>query len=72
MKRRKNLSLDADAVSRAERLARQSGKKLSKVVETFLRSLPAGGGETHFWDGQLRPLERPGDPRAEYLSHKHA
>lgn len=47
-KRPTNLSLDVDALERAERYSRRHGTSLSKLVNEYLRSLPN--------DADVRPL----------------
>lgn len=73
MKIRKNLSLDARAVARGEETARRRKVSLSALIETQLFGLPAGEDSDEYWPGSaLKPIERPGAPRYEYLKRKHA
>lgn len=44
-KRPKNLSLDAEAVSRGEAYGKRHGIALSRLVGDFLRALPLGAAE---------------------------
>ena len=50
----KNLTLDADAVSRAERFARRQGTSVSAVVNRLLSTLPADEREDD-WPAELPP-----------------
>jgi hypothetical protein len=73
MKTRKNLWLDAQAVARGERAARERNLSLSALVEKHLMSIPTLEEEGEFWPGPAgKPLARPSDARFEHLRRKHA
>jgi hypothetical protein len=73
MKRRKTLSLSAQAIARGEEIAAEAGKSLSAVIEAQLMAIPAGGGASEeFWPGPpLKPIKRGRDARSEFLKRKH-
>ena len=73
MKRRKSLLLSKRAITLGERVAAQSGKSLSALVEEQLLALPSPETEAEeFWTGPaLKPLRRCGDARSEFLRRKH-
>ena len=73
MKQRKNLYLSREAIARGEQLALEMGKTLSAIVEAQLLAVPSATSHTEdYWPGPpLKPLARPGDPRSNYLKHKH-
>jgi hypothetical protein len=73
MKVRKNLLLDAQAVARGERAARERRVSLSTLVEKHLLSIPRLAEDEEFWPGPPgKPLARQGDPRHDHLRRKHA
>ncbi len=72
MKLRKNLTLDEKAVARGERVAAQHKLSLSALIERQLLSLPAEAEAGDYWPGPAGALlDRPGDPRTEYLKAKY-
>lgn len=71
MKVKKNLYLEQRAVLVGERLAREQGAgSLSALVEKILLAMAPDEAE-HYSAAHGRPVPRPGDPRYEYLEHKH-
>jgi hypothetical protein len=73
MKRRKTVSLSAQAIARGERIAAEAGKSLSAVIEAQLMATPTGGATSEdFWPGPaVKPIKRSGDARYEFLKRKH-
>ena len=72
MKMRKNLWLEAAAVARGERAARERKLSLSALVEKQLLAIPTLEEEDEFWPGTPGiPVSRPGEPRYENLRRKH-
>jgi hypothetical protein len=73
MKLRKNLSLSAESVAKGERIAAETGKSLSAVIEAQLLAAPSGDDTVgDYWSGPaLKPIVRRGDPRGAYLKRKH-
>jgi hypothetical protein len=73
MKQRKDLLLSREAIARGEQLAQESRRSLSAVVEAQLLGAPCPGPqpEEHWPGPALKPLARPGDARARYISRKH-
>ncbi len=76
MKRRMNLTLDANVIRRARRLARQSRTSVSQLVEDLLSRItePSAGEPEDFvekWAGNLTLAPRDlRDPRREHLWKK--
>jgi hypothetical protein len=78
MKRRVNLTIDANVLRRARRVARQRHTSISQLVEDLLEPLvaepPAREPEDFVekWAGNLRLAPRdPSDPRREHLWKKY-
>jgi hypothetical protein len=73
MKRRKSFLLSDEAIARGEQVAAQSGKSFSALIEERLLAIPAtNGAHEEFWRGPaLKPVQRPGDSRSDFLKRKH-
>ena len=71
-KQRKNLLLDAHAIDRGERAARERNLSLSGLVEKHLLSLPSLSEGEDYWPETLQPVARLGDRRYDHLRRKHA
>lgn len=77
MKRRVNLTIDAQVLQRARRLAHQRRTSISQLVEDLLIGLTEGSGRetedfVEKWAGRLKLAPRdPSDPRREYLWKKY-
>jgi hypothetical protein len=72
MKVRKSLYLDRQAVAAGEQAAaRLADGSLSQLVEQQLLSLRPVTAPKHFSRHSGKPIRRPGDPRHQYLKHKH-
>ena len=74
MKRPKNLSLDAEAVSRGEEYGKRHGVALSRLVGDFLRALPLGAPERELAPAvqRLRGVAAKGrTTRDDYREHLH-
>jgi len=77
MKRRVNLTIDADVIRRARRVARQRHTSVSQLVEDLLSRVaePSAREPEDFvekWAGNLTLAPRdPRDPRREHLWKKY-
>ena len=73
-KRPKNLSLDAEAVSRGEEYGKRHGIALSRLVGDFLRALPLAASEGELAPAvqRLRGVAAEGrTTRDDYREHLH-
>ena len=75
MKRRLNLTVEADLIRLARQVAHERDTSVSALVEEYLRNLPtrAPGSGTAFvakWAGRLSLAPPDGDPRRAYLWRK--
>lgn len=73
MKRRKNLSLSAEAIARGEQIAAEKGKSLSAIIEEQLLAIVTPNGkEEDYWPAPpMKRVAKPHDPRTAYLKRKH-
>ena len=77
MKRRINLTIDAQLIARTKRLAHQRKTSISQLVETGLRAIHPEENAPHSsfaeqWSGKLKLAPRnPEDPRQNFLWRKY-
>jgi hypothetical protein len=73
MKTKLTVSIDEELVPKAKKYAASTGKSLSAVIEQFLRQATMKIEPTFSqkWLGKLKPANKKGDPRYNYLAKRY-